>query len=325
MSDPSDGPQQMDVNATPRFAGVATLLRAAQRPTADGLDVALCGVPFDGGSSFRTGARHGPAQMREMSRLIRQAHYASKVAPFEIGAIADVGDAPVNPLDADDSLESVREFIATIRDAGARPLIAGGDHTVTLPILRALASSGPLGLLQLDAHSDTQAAMLGQQYANGTPIRRAIEEQLVDPTRVVQVGIRGTLFAADELDWAIAQGVTIITIDEFYDLGIDAVVAQTLKTLGAGPAYLTVDIDVLDPAFAPGTGGLEPGGMTARELQVLIRGMSSLDLVGGDITEVSPPLDPTGITALAACSVMFEMLCLMTAPRAAGPDAVATG
>lgn len=315
MNDHRDGPRPPDVNTTPRFAGVATLLRAPQRVNAEGLDVALCGVPFDGGSSFRAGARHGPAQMREMSRLIRQAHYASRLAPFETCAVADVGDAPINPLDTLASLESIQSFVAAIRDAGARPLLAGGDHTVTLPILRALASSGPIGLLQLDAHSDTQAAMLGQPYANGTPIRRAIEEGLVDPARVVQVGIRGTLFAADELDWAIGQGVTIVTIDDFYELGIDAVVARTQRTLGAGPSYLTVDIDVLDPAFAPGAGGLEPGGMTARELQVLVRGMSGLDLVGADITEVSPPLDPTGVTALAACSVMFELLCLLAGSR----------
>jgi guanidinopropionase len=313
MNDHPDGTPQVDANVTPRFAGVATLLRAAQRPSARDLDVALCGIPFDGGSFFRAGARHGPAQIREMSRLIRQAHYATRLAPFEICAVADVGDAPVNPLDTAASLASIRDFVAAIRDAGARPLIAGGDHTVTLPILRALAVSGPLGLLQLDAHSDTQAAMLGQEYANGTPIRRAIEEELVDPRRVAQVGIRGTLFATDELDWAIAQGVTIITIDEFYDLGIDAVVARIQQTLGTDPSYLTVDIDVLDPAFAPGAGGLEPGGMTVRELQVLIRAMACLDLVGADVTEVSPPLDPTGSTALAACSVMFELLCVMAA------------
>jgi len=251
-----------------------------------------------------------------MSRLIRQAHYASKIAPFDICAIADVGDAPVHPLDVDASLASIRDFIETIRLAGARPLAVGGDHTITLPVLRSLATDGPVGLLQLDAHSDTQDSMLGQQYANGTPIRRAIEEGLVDPTRVVQIGVRGTLFSADELDWALAQGVTIVTIDDYYDLGLRAVVAQALRVIGSRPAYLTLDIDVLDPAFAPGTGGLEPGGMTVREVQLLIRAMAGLNLLGADITEVSPPLDPTGNTALVACNLMFELLCLMAAGTA---------
>ena len=324
MSGPESDGNQIDAKRTPRFAGVATLMRAAQRQTADGLSIALCGVPFDGGSSFRAGARHGPAQMREMSRLIRQAHYASKISPWELCAIADVGDAPTHPLDVGASLDSIQDFFEGLRDAGARPLAAGGDHLVTLPILRALASDGPIGLLQLDAHSDTQDAMLGERYANGTPIRRAIEEGLVDPARVVQIGIRGTLFSADEFDWALGRGVTIVAIDEFHDLGMAETIALSLRALGTGPAYLTLDIDVLDPAFAPGTGGLEPGGMTVRELQVLVRGLGALDLVGADITEVSPPLDPSGNTALVACSLMFELLCLLAVRAHGERDSAAT-
>ena len=182
-----DDLDQVDVNQTPRSSEVATLMRAAQRRSADGLDIALCGVPFDGGSSFRAGARHGPAQIREMSRLIRRAHHFSGVTPFDLCRVADVGDAPVNPLDMGSTLKSVQAFFGHIGDAGARPLAVGGDHTVTLPILRAVARGGPVALLQLDAHSDTQDTMLGQPYANGTPIRRAIEEGLVDPARTVQI------------------------------------------------------------------------------------------------------------------------------------------
>ena len=185
--------RQVDPNSVPRSSGMASLMRAQTRQDFGGLDVALAGVPFDGGSSFRAGARHGPAQMREMSRLVRQAHYATGMVPFEVCRIADVGDAPVNPLDVPESLETIETFFAGIRDAGALPLVAGGDHTITLPILRALAANGPVGLLQVDAHSDTQDRVFGQAYANGTPIRRAIEEGLVSPRHAVQVGIRGTL------------------------------------------------------------------------------------------------------------------------------------
>jgi guanidinopropionase len=307
---------QVDVNQTPRSSEVATLMRAAQRRSADGLHIALCGVPFDGGSSFRAGARHGPAQIREMSRLIRRAHHLSGVTPFDLCRVADVGDAPVNPLDMGSTLESVQAFFGHIGDAGARPLAVGGDHTVTLPILRAVARGGPIALLQLDAHSDTQDTMLGQPYANGTPIRRAIEEGLVDPDRTVQIGIRGTLFAADELDWARQQGVTLVTIEELDEVGQDEVIARSRKTIGAGPCYVTVDIDVLDPAYAPGTGGLEPGGMSVRELQGLIRGLEGLEIAGADVVEVSPPLDPSGNTALVACNLMFELLCLMASSTA---------
>ncbi len=311
MTRPDDELRQVDVNQTPRSSEVATLMRAAQQRGAEGLDIALCGVPFDGGSSFRAGARHGPAQIREMSRLIRRAHYLSGIAPFDRCRIADVGDAPVNPLDMDATLKSVQQFFEGIGDDGALPLAVGGDHTVTLPILRAVARGGPVALMQIDAHSDTQDTMLGQRYANGTPIRRAIEEGLVDPRRTVQIGIRGTLFAADELDWARQQGVVIINIDELYAHGQDEVIARSRQALGTGPCYVTVDIDVLDPAYAPGTGGLEPGGMNVRELQGLIRGLEGLEIAGADVVEVSPQLDPTGNTALVACSLMFELLCLM--------------
>jgi len=305
--------QQVDVNSVPRSSQVATLMRAQLCAGFDGLDIALAGVPFDGGSSFRAGARHGPAQMREMSRLIRQAHYSTNIAPFEICRIGDVGDAPINPLDMSASLESIETFFSAIRAAGALPLVAGGDHTITLPILRAVAGDAPVGLLQIDAHSDTQDRMFGKIYANGTPIRRAIEEGLLEPSHIIQVGIRGTLFSADELDWAREQGITIMTIDDVYELGANGIINAARETLSGLPTYITVDMDAIDPAFAPGVGGLEPGGMTVRDVQLLLRGMEGLDLVGADINEVSPPLDPTGNTAVVACNLMFELLCILAA------------
>jgi guanidinopropionase len=307
----ADDYRQHDVNRVPRFANVATFLRAPQKANATGLDIALAGVPFDLGSSFRSGARHGPAQVREMSRLIKQFNYSTKVAPFELCRIADVGDAPVNSLDIEASLGSIQAFFEDIVADDAVPLAVGGDHTISLPILRALAKRGPVGLVQIDAHSDTMDQMLGKKYANGTPFRRAIEEGLVDPKRTVQIGIRGTLFRADELTWASEQGVTIISTDDFYDLGVEEVAREARGILADEPAYLTFDIDVLDPAYAPGTGGLEIGGLTTRDAQLLLRGMYGLIFVGADINEIAPPLDPTGNTALVAANIMFEELCLL--------------
>ena len=307
----ADNHGQHDVNRVPRFANVATFLRAAQKSNAAGLDIALAGVPFDLGSSFRSGARHGPSQVREMSRLIKSFNYSTKVAPFELCKIADVGDAPVNSLDIEASLESVEAFFEDIVAEGATPLAVGGDHTISLPVLRAVAKDGPVGLLQVDAHSDTMDQMLGKKFANGTPFRRAIEEGLVDPRRTVQVGIRGTLFKADEHDWAHEQGVTIISTDDFFELGVNKIVEKARAILADERVYLTFDMDVLDPSYAPGTGGLEIGGLTTRDAQLLLRGMYGLSFVGADINEIAPPLDPTGNTAMVAANLLFEELCLL--------------
>ena len=311
MSFEDNNSQQYDVNRVPRFANVATFMRSRYVETMEGLDIAMAGIPFDLGSSFRSGARHGPSQIREMSRLIRQVHPVSKIEPFSLCRVADVGDTPINPLDLTESLDLIQGFFERIVAAGAIPLAAGGDHTVTLPVLRSLARSAPFGLLQIDAHSDTLDEMLGKKYANGTPIRRAVEEGLVDPERTVQIGIRGTLFKADEYEWAQEQGITMITIDEFYEYGVQKVIGISREKFCSDPVYITFDIDSLDPAYAPGAGGLEPGGLSVREAQLLLRGMYGLNLIGADVNEVSPPLDPTGNTALVAANIMFEELCLL--------------
>jgi guanidinopropionase len=308
--------QQYDVSTVPRFANLNPFMRATYQEDPTGLDIAMVGVPFDLGSSFRIGSRHGPAQMREMSRMIRQVHYPSMFEPFKRFKIADVGDAPVNSLDIQESLSSIEAFFQKIHSAGVLPLAAGGDHTITLPILRAIAKERPLSLVQIDAHSDTIDEMLGKKYANGTPIRRAIEEGLVDPKRTVQVGIRGTLFKADDLDWAKNQGITIFDMDDCAEMGLAKVINAIHTIVGEYPTYLTFDIDSLDPAFAPGAGGLEPGGFTVREAQQLLRGLKGIRFVGADINEVCPPLDPSGNTALVACHLMFEELCLLAAALA---------
>jgi len=303
--------KQRDVTTVPRFANVATFMRSQLQDTPADLDIAMFGVPFDLGSSFRSGARHGPAQIREMSRLIREVNYTTKIAPFDLCRIADIGDAPVDSLDLDASLRSIQEFVQTILDADTRPLAVGGDHTISLPILRAIAANEALGLVQVDAHSDTQDLMLGKKYANGTPFRRAVEEGLIDPQKTVQIGVRGTLFSADELDWALEQGITIIDMDEFEKLGASGVAEKARDILGDRDCYLSIDIDALDPGVAPGTGGLEPGGLTVRQAQVFLRELRGACFVGADVVEVSPPLDATGGTALVAANLMFEALCLL--------------
>ena len=302
---------QRNVGTVPRFSHLATFMRSVYRDEPSGLDIAMVGVPFDAGSSFRSGARHGPAQLRDMSRLIRKVNYATQVAPFDICRVADIGDAPVNPLSIDESLASIQEFFESVAASGALPLAAGGDHTITLPILRALAKDGPLALVQIDAHSDTLDIMLGKMYANGTPFRRAVEEGLLDPRLVIQIGIHGTLFDADEHAWAKDAGITIVDIEEFHRLGVTGVIARVFDLIGDRPAYLTFDIDALDPSCAPGTGSPEPGGLGIRDAQNLLRGLADLQLVGADVNELSPPLDPSGSTAVVAANVMFEELCLL--------------
>ncbi|HYF08096.1 MAG TPA: agmatinase [Acetobacteraceae bacterium] len=305
-------PQPLSGLEVPRFAGPATFMRLPLRADATGLDIAIAGVPFDLGVTNRPGTRHGPRALREASCLMRRVHPVSHVAPYERCRVADVGDAPVNPANLDDSLSRIERFFRAIHAAGARPLAAGGDHLVSLPILRGIAAGRTLGLVHVDAHSDTNDSYFGgERLTHGTPFRRAIEEGLLDPRRIVQVGLRGSLYAADELAWAEAAGIRIIRIEEFEAMGPDAVAAEARRVVGSGPTYLTYDIDSLDPAFAPGTGTPEAGGLTTREAQRLLRGLAGLDLVGADLVEVSPPFDPQGVTAIAGATLMFEILCLM--------------
>ena len=314
--------QPLGGNEMPRFGGPGTMMRLPAQPDATGLDVCFVGVPMDIGTSNRPGTRYGPRHIRLESALIRPYHMATRAAPFDSMNVADIGDVAINTFDLKASVDIITAAYDQILQHNCTPLTLGGDHTLVLPILRAMHKKyGPVGLIQIDAHTDINDKMFGEAIAHGTPIRRAIEEGLVDPRRTVQIGIRGTLFAADELDWARQQGVTMINIEEFYELGLDEVIARSWQALGTGPCYVTVDVDVLDPAYAPGTGGLEPGGMNVRELQGLIRGLAGLKIAGADVVEVSPPLDPSGNTALVACNLTFELLCLMATNSAASATA----
>jgi guanidinopropionase len=300
----------------PRFAGIATFMRlpylSLDNPQVKDVEVGLVGVPWDGGTTNRAGARHGPRQLRDLSTLARNVNRASGINPFELCNCADLGDSPVNPVDLNATLEHVQAFFAQLHERGIIPLAAGGDHLVTLPIMRAIAKDGPIGMVHFDAHTDTWDRYFGgSKYTHGTPFRRAIEEGLLDPKRTVQIGIRGALYNDSENDWGVAQGVRVIDIDEYHQLGIPAVIAEARRVVGNGPTYVSFDVDFLDPVYAPGTGTPEIGGATTYEAQQLIRGLQGLNLIGGDVVEVSPPFDPLGNTALVGMTMMFEILCVL--------------
>ena len=306
--------QPVDAALVPRFAGHSTFMRLPAVDSAAGLDIALVGIPWDGGTTNRAGARHGPREVRNQSSLMRRANHHTKVSPFDLVAVADVGDVEVQPIDLMAALGQIEAGIAAICAEGARPLGTGGDHLTTLPALRAVrkAQGAPLGLVQFDAHSDTNNRYFGDNlYTHGTPFRRAIEEGILDPHRIVQIGIRGSVYALDEHDWAKAQGIRIIYIEEFAERGVAEVMAEVHRIIGDGPTYVTFDIDCIDPAMAPGTGTPEIGGLTTREAQAMVRRLSGLNIVGADVVEVSPPFDLGGMTALAGATILFELLCVM--------------
>ena len=297
---------------SPRFAQPATFMRLPHVEQAAGLDVAIVGVPFDGGTSYRPGARLAPREIRAQSSLIRPYSYFQKIAPFDRLNVADVGDIDAPPVSIEKCYDVVDERIGSFADAGARAIVIGGDHSITLPVLRALARRhGPLALVQFDAHIDTWDEYFGGKYFHGTPFRRAIEEKLVDPKRFIQVGIRGPMYGEDDFDFHREHGITMLDIEQVKERGVPWAIGEIHK-IAAGHSYMTFDIDSVDPAFAPGTGTPEVGGLTSHEAQRLVRGLSGLSLVGGDIVEVAPPFDGPGqITSLLAANIMFELLCTM--------------
>ena len=304
--------QPVDAAKVPRFAGHATFMRLPAVESAEGLDIALVGIPWDGGTTNRAGARHGPREVRSASSLMRSTHHASKTEPFGISNIADVGDLPVNPIDLMDALKLIEGGMRSIVDTGALPLAIGGDHLTTLPVLRAVAKAQPVGLIHFDAHSDTNDTYFGDNpYTHGTPFRRAIEENLIDPHRTVQIGIRGSIYAPDEHEWALQQGIRIIYMEEFAERGVSSVMQEARRIVGDAPTYVTFDIDSIDPSMAPGTGTPEIGGFSTREAQHLVRQLEGVNIIGADVVEVAPPFDLAGMTALAGATVMFELLCVM--------------
>jgi guanidinopropionase len=304
--------QPIDAAQVPRFAGPTTFMRLPAVTSAEGLDIALAGIPWDGGTTNRAGARHGPREIRSQSSLMRRVHHVSGTEPFSLARVADVGDVSVNPINLLDGLKRIEDGIASIVRAGALPLIAGGDHLTTLATLRAVARHGAIGMIHFDAHSDTNDRYFGDNpYTHGTPFRRAIEEGLLDGRRVVQIGIRGSIYEPGEHDWARAQGIRIIYMEEFVRRGVEDVMAEARAIVGSSPSYVTFDIDCIDPSMAPGTGTPELGGFTTREAQAMVRLLEGVNIVGADVVEVSPPFDLGNLTALAGATMMFELLCVM--------------
>ncbi len=309
-------PRPRDAFRSPRFGQPATFMRLPQAGAGDGLDVALLGIPYDGGTSYRPGARHGPRHVREQSSLIRPWNPVLKVSPFERLRTADVGDVDVVPISIEGTFAAIEEAIGRLVAAGALPLSVGGDHSVTLPILRVLARRhGPLGLVHFDAHPDTWDEYFGSRYFHGTTFRRAVEEGLVDPRRVIQVGIRGPLYGPDDFDFHAAHGLEAIRIEEVKERGTGWV-TERLQRLAGAPVYCTFDIDAVDPAYAPATGTPEVGGLTAYEAVTLVRALQRLTLVGADVVEVAPPWDGPGqITSLLAANLLFELLSVVALGR----------
>ena len=298
---------------TPRFADIATFFRLPIIKDLSKLDYCICGVPWDGGTTNRPGARHGPREIRSASSLVRLYHPISLKSPYDKFNIADIGDCPVNPADLQDSLLKIENFYKKIYESKTIPLSIGGDHLISLPILRGLKNEKPLGLFQFDSHSDTWDTYFGNfKYTHGTPFRRAIEENLIDPKKYVILGLRGSLYDPNDLKWAEEQGVTIITIDNYYDMGFQNCIKKIYDVLKDTETYFTFDIDGIDPTFAPGTGTPEVGGFSVREAQLIIRALNEINFVGGDVVEVSPPFDFNNQTSHVAATLAFEMLCTMT-------------
>lgn len=305
----------IDSSVVPRYAGVATFMRAARAEIAKPLDIALVGVPLDLGATYRSGARQGPSAVREASRLIRQVNPTTKVAPYRLCNIGDVGDAPTHPLSVERSVDLIQAFYERIQAVGAAPISIGGDHTVPLPVLRAIAKQRPMGLIQIDSHADTFDEFMGTKCNHATFARRAIEEGLLDPKRIVQIGLRGTRYGDDDINYGYGAGIRMIPMDEYEEMGRAAVIAEIKRVVGAGPTYITIDIDGLDPKDAPGTGVPEPGGIMMRDAQMMLRALTGMDIAGADICEVVPSLDPTGITCINAANLMFELTCLVAVAR----------
>ncbi|MGA0236837.1 MAG: agmatinase [Acidimicrobiales bacterium] len=308
----SGNPQPLGGNEMPRFAGITTFMRLPGRSGPADLDVAVFGVPFDLGTSNRPGARFGPRGIREESVMIRPYNMATRAAPFDSLRIDDLGDIATNAFDKNDSVARIEAYVDTLMAHELTTVALGGDHTIVLPILRALAKRhGPLGLVHVDAHTDINDDMFGEKIAHGTPFRRAVEEGLLDGDRVVQIGVRGTGYAADDFDWSREQGFRVVQVEECWHRSLTPLMGEVREKVSGGPVYISFDIDGLDPAYAPGTGTLETGGLTSAQGIEIIRGCWGLDVVGCDLVEVAPIYDVSGMTSRVASDLVYEMLCIL--------------
>jgi agmatinase len=304
-------PQPVDALVYPRFSGIATFMRLPHVPRAEELDIALIGIPYDGGTTYRPGPRFGPRHVREQSVIIRPWNPVLSLNPFEKYRVADYGDLSINPLSIEDTFQRITTQLNTVLQAGARTACVGGDHSILLPILRALHKRfGPVGLIQFDAHNDTWGGYFGSPHSHGTPVRRAVEEGLLVPNDVLQIGLRGQVYSKEDFEFGRKHGFRVITTEEFHRDGMMPI-KRALKRLARRPVYVTLDIDVVDPAFAPGTGTPQVGGLSSAQILELVRSLRGLNLVGCDLVEVSPPYDSGEITSLLAANLLYELLCVM--------------
>ncbi|SHE56897.1 guanidinobutyrase [Microbulbifer donghaiensis] len=300
-----------DPAIVPRFSDIATLLRTKRLEATEEVDIGLCGVPFDLAVNYRAGQRSGPAAVREASRLIRRCHPTSGIAPFDIANICDIGDCLINPMNKEKSIDQIEAYFDGLMEKGITPIAIGGDHTIPLPILRALKKKyGKMGILHVDAHADVLDTICGDKINHATFMRRAMEEGILDPERVIQIGMRGSRFEPEDFTYSLESGYTVITMDDYEEMGRKAAIEKIVTTLGDGPIYISIDIDGLDPAYMPGTGVPELGGIIPRDMQVILRALQGKEIVGADICEYAPALDPTGITGVGIANLAFEILCI---------------
>ena len=301
-----------DPKTAPRYTEIPTFMRTPHESQLDELDIALVGVPFDAGVTNRPGARHGPREIRNMSSLTRTIHHVTRINPYELCRIGDVGDVRfTNVYHLEEAIKDIEAFYRKLHATGVIPLSAGGDHSITYPIFKAIAAHKPIGLIHIDAHTDTWDEFLSSRVHHGAPFRRAVEDGLLDPKRTVQIGIRGAQTTSEGWDYAVEKGMRIFFIEEFIKTGVENVITEARRVVGEGLTYISFDVDSLDPVYAPGTGTPEIGGLTTREAQALVRGLRGLNLIGGDVVEVAPAFDPTGTTALVGATMMYEILCLL--------------
>ncbi|ALG11662.1 agmatinase [Kibdelosporangium phytohabitans] len=302
----------VDSSKVPRYAGPATFARLPRLDQVDKADIAVVGVPFDTGVSYRPGARFAPAAVREASRLLRPYNPGLDVSPFERAQVVDAGDIVGNPFDIGKAITEISEQATELLDTGAKLVTVGGDHTIALPLLRSVAAKhGPVALLHFDAHLDTWDTYFGEPYTHGTPFRRAVEEGILDTSALSHVGTRGPLYGRADLSEDARLGFGIVTSADVMRRGVDEVVEALRDRIGSRPVYVSIDIDVLDPAHAPGTGTPEAGGMTSRELLEILRGLAGLNLVSADVVEVAPAYDHADITSIAASHVAYDLVSLL--------------
>lgn len=296
----------------PRFGGGASMMRLPVQDDASGLDACFVGIPMDIGTSNRSGTRLGPRQIRAESCMLRPFNMATGAAPFEKMQVADIGDVPINTFDLKKSVDIITDAYDEILACDCIPLTLGGDHTLTYPILRSIAKKhGPVALIHVDAHADINDEMFGEKIAHGCPFRRAFDDNLLHNDKVFQIGLRGTGYSPDDFNWSREQGWTVIQAEECWYKSMAPLMREIRDKIGQTPVYLSFDIDSLDPAFAPGTGTVEIGGLTTSQALEIVRGAAGLNLVGADLVEVSPPYDPSGNTALIGASLLYEMLCVL--------------